>query len=120
RYGCSTHRHAGPSACDNALTVRSDVAERRILEFVRERLLSAEAVELALERIRELAKAEASAPSPDLARLEAEIAELERLRAAGVVSAETIAPALERAYRQRERAARPAAKALTAVFGAER
>lgn len=123
RYGCATHRQAGDSVCTNRLLVARDVAEHHILGYVRDRLLSPEAIELAVAAMRELAATEAiAAETPDLSRIDAEIAELERLRDSGAVSAETIAPALERAYRERERAERPSArrKVASAVFGAEK
>lgn len=121
RYGCSTHRHAGATVCGNGLLVRADVAEAHILAYVSNRLLSPEAIELAVAAMREAARTENEAPPPDLSRIDAEIAELERLRSSGLVSAETIAPALERAYRQREREERrPAKRAIAAMFGAER
>jgi len=118
RYGCSTHRHTGGAGCPNALMVRQDVAEERILGTVRERILSPEAIAHAVRVMRELAKAEASAPAPELARIEAQIAELERLRAAGILSPEIAGAALARAYREREQAKRPS-KIVAPLFGAE-
>lgn len=118
RYGCSTHRHAGVVACSNKLLVSSDVAETKILEAVKNRLLSREAVTHAVKVMRQIATADATAPPPELARIEAQIAELERLRAAGVLSPEIAGAALARAHREREQARRPS-NVVDPLFGAE-
>lgn len=123
RYGCSTNRQAGESVCDNDRRVGRDVAEQRILEYVADRMLSAEAIEAAIRAVRQMARAEAEAQAQtsDLSRLESELAELERLRDSGAVSGEILAPALERAHRQLDRARRPksSSNTIATVFGAE-
>ena len=118
RYGCSTHRQAGVSGCDNRLLVGSDLAETKILERVSQDLLSPAAVTHALETMRKLATADATAPAPELEKLDAQIAELERLRSVGVLSHDIAGAALSRAYRERDKAVRPS-KAIDPLFGAE-
>lgn len=118
RYGCSTHRHAGTVACDNRLMLASAVAEDAVVSIVKDRLLSPEAVGHAVRVMREMAKAEAISPAPELTRIDQQIAELERLRAAGTLSPEIAGAALARAHRERDHARRPVAVA-DPLFGAE-
>lgn len=118
RYACATHRQAGESGCTNRLLVSKDVAEERILATVKDRFLSREAIAHAVKVMREMAKVEATAPPPELARVEAQIAELERLRASGTLSPEIAGAALARAYRERDQAKR-ASKVVDPLFGAE-
>jgi DNA invertase Pin-like site-specific DNA recombinase len=106
RYGCSTNRHAGDVACSNRLLLNKAVAEERILETIIDRWLSPEAIEYAVKCMRDMAKEEAAAPGPDLTKIDAQIAELERLRDAGVLSPEIAGAALARAYRERNQARR--------------
>lgn len=120
RYGCSTNRHAGDVACANDLRVSSKLAERKIIEHARKHTLAPEAVELAIAEMHRLAKEELQVPVPELGRLEAQIAELKRLRDAGVLSDDVAGVALARAFRELEQARVDANKTTTAVFGAER
>lgn len=120
RYGCSTYRHAGTAACANRILVPSRVAEEKILASVRQRMLSPAAIEHAVRTMRALARTEAPVENVDTAQIEAQIAELERLRAAGVLSPEIAGAALARAHRELEVARRPRRTNVQAeVFGAE-
>ena len=38
-YGCGFHREKGPRVCANALTVKIDTVERRLLEAIRGKIL---------------------------------------------------------------------------------
>lgn len=122
RYGCGTHRQAGPVGCANRLLVAKDVAETKILERIRGRILSPEAIAHAVKVIRQLAKADSAevSPAPNLGRIDAQIVELERLQAAGVLSAEIAGAGLSQARRERAAAAMPPKRVDLAAFGAER
>lgn len=119
RYACSTRRHAGDAACSNHLMVERGLAEGRILERLQRELLTPEAVREGVRRMRELARQEAETPAPELARVDAQIAELERLRREGVLSPEIAGAALARAHRERDAARRATASVTDALIGAE-
>lgn len=118
RYVCATRRNAGDMACGNRIMVRRDIAESRILGTVRSAMLTPEARTLALQTMRDMVREDATREPPALARLDSQIAELERLRASGVLSAEIAGAALTRAHRDRDAARRPA-NIVQPLFGAE-
>lgn len=107
RYSCSNRHTAGIQACSNSLMVSREVAEREILATVRERFLLPEARALAVEAIREACREEPRGPPTEIARLDHQIRELERLRREGVLSPEVAAAGLRQAHRDREAATRP-------------
>ncbi len=75
-YGCSTARNKG--TCDNMLTVRRDVIEATVLNGLKEQLMQPEAYkEFAAEFHREMNRLAAS-EDHDRARLEREIANVDR------------------------------------------
>jgi site-specific DNA recombinase len=121
RYGCTTHRQAGAAACDNRLQVRIELAERKIIGHIQTAYLAPDKVAHAVKTMRELARRESAAVSgaTDLKRLDEQIAELERLRAAGVLSPQVAGAALAKARQEREAVARPR-PAVDGLFGAER
>ena len=51
RYGCSRHWRRGPAACPNHVLVRRDVAERKIVGLLQERLYTPEVVERLVEKV---------------------------------------------------------------------
>jgi hypothetical protein len=102
RYACATHKQAGPAACANRLQLAADRAETEVLEKIRRHLLSAEAEEHAVKTLKAMARDAAEAPAPKTANLDAQIAELERLRASGVLSADIAEAALQKAYKERD------------------
>ncbi len=128
QYLCATHHAGGPSACGMKLRVRQVVAETKILAEVEKDLLAPEAVDLAVSEMQRAWNQDAEAPacdaSPELARLDRERDELERLVQAGILSGSTAAPALERVESQR-RSLQAAARversrpASAVLFGAE-
>lgn len=101
RYGCGAYHAGGEHACANRSTFPRLAAEHVLLEHVRERMLSDEALSEGVKMLRE-ARAAAERPAgPD-----PELAELERLVREGVLSAEVAAPSLAEARRRaRERQA---------------
>jgi site-specific DNA recombinase len=119
RYGCATYRQAGPAACTNRLQVTAEIAETMVIESIRDRLLGPEAEAHALRTMRQLACGDAETSAPETTKLDVQIAELEKLRASGVLSPEIAGAALERAYRDRDTARRPN-KAADPLLGAER
>jgi site-specific DNA recombinase len=119
RYACSTRRNAGDDACANGLMVGQLHAEDLILGDVKRALLAPEARAFALAEMARLARLEADAPSPELAKVEAQIGELERLKREGVLSAEIAGAALSRAYRDRDAARRATAPVSDVLFGAD-
>lgn len=105
RYVCSTYHHGGASACDMKLGTQRDIAETRILAEIERDLLAPAAIELAVSEMRRLWQEDGERPivdaSPELARLDRERGELERLVQGGTLSGSTAAPALERIETQR-------------------
>lgn len=99
RYACSSHRHGGEAACSMRMTVRRDVAEEAILDPITEQLLAPEAVRLAVTSMREALRqeVEATADPAETARLEAQVAQVEALIGAGVLSGEVAQAALGQA-----------------------
>lgn len=96
RYVCSQYHGGGVHACSNSSSVPREIAETRILEPVLEQLLAPAMIR---EGIRELRAARRDAErGPHPAR--AEIAELERLVKAGILSRDVAAPAIAEARRQ--------------------
>jgi site-specific DNA recombinase len=70
RYGCSLHNQRGDAVCSNALTIRRDDLEDRLLRGLSESVLRPEAIDYAVDRIsQELQQ-----------RFESFDSELERLR----------------------------------------
>ena len=109
-YYCSTHRHGGPDACSMSVGARRDIAEDRLLEPIRQDLLSPEAVELAValqarwrraDRARTVQPAEIDEIDRRIARIEAQIS-------AGTIEREDVAAAIG-ALQDRRRAALAAA-----------
>lgn len=110
-YYCSSHRHGGEAACSMGIGVRRDVAEDVILTRVEDALLSAEAVEYAVELMRGWDRAErtrqAQVPA-DTADIDARIARIEAQVSAGVLEREDVAPALAALHERRIAAQRAA------------
>ncbi len=97
RYVCGTHHGAGAHACSNRAGIPRRLAEDALLEHVRQRMLSPDAVADGVKMLREeRASAEVVAPAP----VEREVVELERLVREGVLSREVAAPALAEARRR--------------------
>lgn len=116
-YYCGSHRHGGRHACSMDIGARRDVAEDVVLEPVRRDLLSPEAVELAIEEIHRVLRQQRTAAvvgGPELAAVEAEIAELEQLARERPALAASLAPALEAAHDRHTRLQRAAWRRATA------
>jgi site-specific DNA recombinase len=125
RYACSTFKHAGESVCANRLRVAKDLAEEKILAPIVNELLSDKAVELAVNHIQRLVQEHATTVvqdtrSVELSRIDAEIAELDRLQAAGTLSPTVSGAARARAQEERQRIQRDrnSGNLTHVVFGA--
>lgn len=108
RYICGSYHGGGISACGNTLTVARLLAEELIVEPQFKRL-SAKVVDKTVASVKSQTRAGQRGPvrrtSPDLAKTNARIADLDRMVASGTLSLAEAGPALERA-----RAARVAAE----------
>lgn len=111
-YACSTRLSAGNSACSNAMRLLRDIAEERILAPIVQDMLSDEAIAIALDEMKALAKAESRAnseaplPGAQVQKLDAELAQLERLERDGMLSGSVAGAARARALEERQRALR--------------
>lgn len=94
RYVCSQFHGGGPHACSNSATIPRLLIEAEVLTPVERDLLSPESFKVAIAEMR---KARAEKPRQVMDR---DVAELERLVREGVLSAETLAPALAEARRK--------------------
>jgi site-specific DNA recombinase len=98
-YTCSTHSQGGPAACPVAGCIARTVAEAVVLEPVKRELLSAEAVRQACQLISKWIGEEdgkiASAASPGLNSIAAEIEDLEALIEARPSRAGTLRPLVD-------------------------
>ncbi|MHB8816117.1 MAG: recombinase family protein [Steroidobacteraceae bacterium] len=97
RYICGTHHAGGEHACSNSSTFPRETAERLILAPVIDDLLSPTAVAEGIRMMRE----ERAAP-PKLEAPDREVLELERLVSMGILSKDTVAPAIAEARRKAE------------------
>ena len=73
RWGCSSHKHGGKSACSNDLRLKRELVESGLLDGVRRELLSPEAIAEFRRRVMKRLADEDRRPAPSAAR----IAELE-------------------------------------------
>lgn len=103
-YYCGTQRGSGKSACGMSLGARRDVAEERLLEPIKQDLLSPAVVDRTLVLMRQLHRQErtqgAQQPTEQMQRLTAEIADLEALIASSPTLAARLRPTLEDARRE--------------------
>lgn len=98
RYGCSTHKDRGATACPSRLRVPRAPAEHALLAGVREQLLS----DSAFQRFQRAVTAELKRSVPDLDGARRRVMEAERVQAnimaalrAGIITASTKAELLE-------------------------
>ena len=108
RYGCGFHREKGPQVCANALTVKVDTVERRLLEEIRVKLLTPEAVRYLITAANQhldtfrVAEGEARRRlEQELGQVEEELRNVERAILAGVVSETTAALVQDREAQRR-------------------
>jgi site-specific DNA recombinase len=104
RYICGTFHGGGAHACDNTITVPRTIAEERICGSVIAEMTSDAAVQYAAECMRAELRREQIKPAttPDLERVEAEIADLRKIVQTGVLTAARAAPSIEAAERELE------------------
>ena len=112
-YICGTFHGGGKSACSNTLTVPRQLAEELIIEPFLKRLspqVTDAAAASALKQVKGGRKGATAARrvTPEIAKANAKIADLDRLVTAGVLSSGEAGPALERARATREAAERAA------------
>lgn len=103
-FGCATHRDGGPTARSNALRVRIDIAERKLIGDLVEEMLSPAAVALleqqVRDHVREGSRAVQSLPTPapaDVVRKSAEIEQLKCLMKSGTLSPAVAQAAIDKA-----------------------
>jgi site-specific DNA recombinase len=76
KYNCSHHRERG--TCSNNKSIAADTVERRVLDGIRDKLLSPEAIAEAVRTHREAAAAQRRETMSNRAPIERELAEIER------------------------------------------
>jgi site-specific DNA recombinase len=101
RWGCSSHKHGGKSACPNDLRLKRDLIENGLLEGVRSALLSPAALEEFRRRIIKRLADQNRQKAPDLnrvAELETQVCNLVNAIAGGALkSSPALAARLEAA-----------------------
>jgi DNA invertase Pin-like site-specific DNA recombinase len=123
-YTCATFHQGGPHACSNSIRVAREICEERLMEPALNDLLSAEAVDKAVIRIRKMLKERPPEPVADISGVEAKVAKIRALVEAGALDgemAETLFAKLEAErlaiVREAHRAARP--PLLSGAWGLE-
>ena len=108
RYICGSHTNGAEHACSNGIHVALDLVEDRILTRTVEQLLSPEAVALAQKEMRRIARERQAGATPapkkhnaQVARLDRQVEELERLLKDGVLSEAVAASAIDTARAER-------------------
>ncbi len=108
QYICGSHTNGGHHACSNGLHVRRELAEQHILGETVEQLLSPAAITLAAKEMQRLYRERQAVPAmapkkhaAQLARLDRQIEELERLEREGVLTGAVAAAAKEKARADR-------------------
>ena len=114
RYGCSTNVNRGPAACSNGVRVPRKVVESELLAALKNRLFTAEGINLFKAEVRRLLAErradrgrDAKKVEAELARVEKEIANIVTAIKAGIFTPTTKA-ALEKAEAERTRLERAA------------
>lgn len=108
-YVCSSYKNGGRAACSNSIYARKSVVESRLLESLKADLLSPDAVRTYVAEYTKARKAAKQSPAgktkakpAKVARLDAQIAELENLLKAGRLSPAVAGAALAQARAERE------------------
>jgi site-specific DNA recombinase len=114
-YGCATHKDGGEGACPNELRVSISLAEQKLLGKLTEEMLSPEGLavveRLLREHLRQPGRPQKEPPkaqAAQLARKDAEMAELRGLMRAGKLSAAAAQAAITMLEREREELVRTA------------
>lgn len=120
RYICGTYHGGGAYACDNTITVPRVIAEDRICGSVITEMTSEASVQYAAECMRAELRREQITPAttPDLERVESEIADLRKLVQTGVLTAARAAASIEAAERERDAIKRELRKQIAGGGGA--
>jgi site-specific DNA recombinase len=108
RYICGSHCNGGEHACSNRLHVVRELAEHHILEETVTQLLSPEAIALAGKEMQRVYRERKGTPqvlpkkhAAEVAKLDRQLEELERLKREGVLSKDVAAAAAEKARSDR-------------------
>ena len=109
RYVCGSHVNGGPAACVNKGRVSRDLAEDKLLAPIVEGLLSPAAVALAEQEIRRLHREQQTENrdrpgrnAAKVAKLDAQLVQLERLQAEAILSPDVAGAAITKANGDRE------------------
>lgn len=98
-FGCASHRDGGDSACTNAVRVRIDLAERKLLDETAQEMLSPAGVALlerkVREHIRNRSKVPAVPPKAQAAKVTKKQAEIDQIR--GLMKSGTLSRAVAQA-----------------------
>lgn len=105
-FYCGSYKAGGPEVCTNAIGVRRDIAERVLLEPIRQQLLSDEAVEQAVGLMQHWSRQERTqtVQPADVTQIDARIARLKAQVDAGALEADDVAEMLA-VLEERRRAA---------------
>ena len=109
QYGCGSHINGGEHACSNQLHVARRLTEEKLLEGIKHKLYTPEALDRMRRRFVEMQAERKKAKRPDLEAARRELAQVEReiTGMVAAVKAGTFSPALkaelEKAERERER-----------------
>lgn len=105
RYGCTTHKDRGPTACANGLKVSRKLVETRLLAAIKADLFTPEGIELFRQEVSRLLAERAKHPRADTAKtrivsVEKEIENIMKAIKAGIVTDSTKAE-LQKAEREK-------------------
>lgn len=102
RYGCGAHKDKGPAVCANAMQVRRDTAEARLLERIKAGLLTPEALELFRRETSRLLRERKKAAPSDTAKKQLEKVEREITNLVDAIRQSPASPALLAALQDAE------------------
>jgi site-specific DNA recombinase len=103
-YCCSSYKNGGASACDSRLYVNRAVAEKALVDRLRNHLGTPEAIEAARASYAAEIAASSRRPKPDTDALDHEESKLMALAKAGTLSQDIVAVALAEIERKRKAA----------------
>ena len=80
QYGCGSHKNGGKHACSNGLRVSRKVVETALLAGIKEKLFAPEAIDLFKQETARLLSDARREQTPDTTRLQAELAEAQKVQ----------------------------------------
>jgi len=111
-YVCSTFHQGGPNACSNSIRVPREICEERLLEPALNDLLSDQAVDAAVIRIRKLLKERPPEPVVDTSNLDKKQEAVRVLVASGALDADLAEPVFAKLEAERLAIVREAHRAV--------